>query len=384
RHFIMSRNSKRKRNKRSKKRCGRPKIVADAPRSSTKRKRCRSNKKRMRKFKRVKFHCTICSHSSHGKRRFLDCGHVFHRKCVNPWLKNHTSKCPNCRKDIPTNTGRHQRSIPEIRPDSSANPHTLILSIPREVLRARELLQPIQNLDNPSIDLDVPSPNLDNLNMDLDYPSFNLDNSSTDLRDQFPNLHNLRIDFVDRSSDMNNSSTDLDLRSSDMDNSSIDLDLQSSDMDNSSIDSVDSSPNFDNSRADSSYPSPNLDIPARQPPRPSRNLDNPSVELPVLFVPVLCCRCQLDSNAQPEEGFESNENNRSRRILWDDEELHRQISILRILLEDRDFTFNVLNSPAEPDRDLILNRHRRYISSCRLLRSPGPSSSDEDELIVVD
>ena len=31
--------------------------------------------------------------------RVLKCTHVFHDKCLLPWLEKH-SQCPNCRKDL--------------------------------------------------------------------------------------------------------------------------------------------------------------------------------------------------------------------------------------------------------------------------------------------
>lgn len=32
-------------------------------------------------------------------KRILECGHSFHKKCVDKWLKTHTT-CPICRKDV--------------------------------------------------------------------------------------------------------------------------------------------------------------------------------------------------------------------------------------------------------------------------------------------
>lgn len=52
--------------------------------------------------------CAICLDTlkSYGARRSLQCGHVFHVKCVTKWLKARTKKgqgasCPLCRKSEP-------------------------------------------------------------------------------------------------------------------------------------------------------------------------------------------------------------------------------------------------------------------------------------------
>uniref|UniRef100_A0A1Q3G2W7 Putative e3 ubiquitin ligase n=1 Tax=Culex tarsalis TaxID=7177 RepID=A0A1Q3G2W7_CULTA len=47
--------------------------------------------------------CTIClttlSGGARPSTRELACGHMFHTKCIEGWLK-HTRCCPNCRTDV--------------------------------------------------------------------------------------------------------------------------------------------------------------------------------------------------------------------------------------------------------------------------------------------
>ena len=47
--------------------------------------------------------CMICLEQlSQGENVIvLDCGHPFHRNCLDPWLKIH-SECPNCRRTLPS------------------------------------------------------------------------------------------------------------------------------------------------------------------------------------------------------------------------------------------------------------------------------------------
>mmetsp|Transcript_24808 Transcript_24808/g.43685 ORF Transcript_24808/g.43685 Transcript_24808/m.43685 type:complete len:153 (+) Transcript_24808:29-487(+) len=42
--------------------------------------------------------CSICMERS-AEGLILPCGHIFHRQCVERWLKNRTN-CPNCRREV--------------------------------------------------------------------------------------------------------------------------------------------------------------------------------------------------------------------------------------------------------------------------------------------
>ena len=41
--------------------------------------------------------CTICLDECKNNLGVIECGHVFHIKCVKNWIKD-KQKCPNCRK----------------------------------------------------------------------------------------------------------------------------------------------------------------------------------------------------------------------------------------------------------------------------------------------
>lgn len=43
--------------------------------------------------------CSICYFSLKIDLAYLECGHVFHKECINIALKNRR-KCPLCRKDV--------------------------------------------------------------------------------------------------------------------------------------------------------------------------------------------------------------------------------------------------------------------------------------------
>lgn len=45
--------------------------------------------------------CPVCCeiYKAGEYKRELNCKHVFHKKCVDKWLKNNPN-CPNCRKDL--------------------------------------------------------------------------------------------------------------------------------------------------------------------------------------------------------------------------------------------------------------------------------------------
>lgn len=52
---------------------------------------------RERNQEKKKDTCTICLNEV--KAVPLACGHVFHKKCINEWLKENSS-CPNCREKV--------------------------------------------------------------------------------------------------------------------------------------------------------------------------------------------------------------------------------------------------------------------------------------------
>ena len=51
--------------------------------------------------------CHICITDFEMKENgmFLPCGHIYHPKCIEPWLKEHNT-CPVCRKEMPSNYPR--------------------------------------------------------------------------------------------------------------------------------------------------------------------------------------------------------------------------------------------------------------------------------------
>ena len=46
-------------------------------------------------------HVCITDFDMKEKGMFLPCGHIFHPKCIEPWLKEHNT-CPVCRKEMPS------------------------------------------------------------------------------------------------------------------------------------------------------------------------------------------------------------------------------------------------------------------------------------------
>lgn len=47
--------------------------------------------------------CHICITDFEMKEKtlLLPCGHMYHMKCIEPWLKEHNT-CPVCRKELPS------------------------------------------------------------------------------------------------------------------------------------------------------------------------------------------------------------------------------------------------------------------------------------------
>ena len=59
--------------------------------------------------------CTICcADIEEGDKIYkLNCGHTFHKACIDPWLKK-SSECPNCRCDVFAKpTSKPEFDIPE-------------------------------------------------------------------------------------------------------------------------------------------------------------------------------------------------------------------------------------------------------------------------------
>jgi hypothetical protein len=48
---------------------------------------------------KTRHECSICLKSFGVKKATLECGHSYHDKCINEWLKNNKN-CPLCRMDI--------------------------------------------------------------------------------------------------------------------------------------------------------------------------------------------------------------------------------------------------------------------------------------------
>ena len=46
--------------------------------------------------------CSICLEDffEDGYATKIECGHLYHKSCIESWLNNQNSNCPNCRKEI--------------------------------------------------------------------------------------------------------------------------------------------------------------------------------------------------------------------------------------------------------------------------------------------
>lgn len=61
-----------------------------------------------------------------------DCGHIFHVECLTKWL-NHTSSCPMCRRDLPTDDPHYeefkrQKKREKVREQELADLHDSMFS----------------------------------------------------------------------------------------------------------------------------------------------------------------------------------------------------------------------------------------------------------------
>ena len=58
-----------------------------------------------------KIECTICMERFEFNTEYatLPCGHIFHEKCLLPWLSQHHS-CPICRKEFVSNSESHHQN----------------------------------------------------------------------------------------------------------------------------------------------------------------------------------------------------------------------------------------------------------------------------------
>ena len=55
-------------------------------------------------LKNINNYCSVCrdiySETDNKELRILKCNHVFCCECIDPWLLNHSHKCPNCRIEM--------------------------------------------------------------------------------------------------------------------------------------------------------------------------------------------------------------------------------------------------------------------------------------------
>ena len=77
--------------------------------------------------------CSICqSHDSprdisgtpvvsNGWRKLVNCGHMFHKDCIDRWLEGHVL-CPNCRSDIRRQTNLNHSATPSVTESAPASP----------------------------------------------------------------------------------------------------------------------------------------------------------------------------------------------------------------------------------------------------------------------
>ena len=57
--------------------------------------------------------CSICllKYEDEDDIIVLKCTHIFHKECVNEWLKNNSNKCPVCREVVSEGTPDYLQNI---------------------------------------------------------------------------------------------------------------------------------------------------------------------------------------------------------------------------------------------------------------------------------
>ena len=82
--------------------------------------------------------CSVCQKDCSGEVATLPCAHVFHKKCISPWLQLHNS-CPCCRTPVES---------PKVQRHSRTSQNELSLSrIEDGKFRARELILRVSQWD---------------------------------------------------------------------------------------------------------------------------------------------------------------------------------------------------------------------------------------------